>query len=178
MVSRMTDPFYLTLMLLAPLAGLIAYYDVKYRRIPNYLVAAALLSGFAINAFTGGWGGLSRSLLGCLLAFALMLVLHVFGALGAGDVKLFAAIGAVLGTRMVFPTFLIVLITGGAMAILTTLRAGTFKETAERVGLIYYGLLIRWRVPTVVIPDDRKQTIPYGVAITVGSLISLALFHL
>ncbi len=164
-------------LLLIPLTAVIAYYDVKYRRIPNYLVLTALLSGLAVNVIAGGWTGLWRSLAGCVIAFLLMLFLHVFGALGAGDVKLFAAIGAVIGAHLVLPTFLVVLVTGGAMAVLATLRAGTLIETAERVALIFYSLTIRWRVPTVVIPEDRKQTIPYGVAITIGSLLSLAIFR-
>ncbi|MFN0086339.1 MAG: prepilin peptidase [Blastocatellia bacterium] len=165
------------LILLTPLAAVITYYDVKYRRIPNVLVLTALLSGLAINVIVGGWTGLFRSLSGCVIAFGLMLLLHVFGALGAGDVKLFAAIGAVIGAQMVLPTFLVILITGGAMAVLATLRTGTMRETSERVALIFYNLLIRWTVPTVVIPEDRKQTIPYGVAITFGSLLSLAIFR-
>jgi prepilin peptidase CpaA len=40
-----------------------------------------------------------------VLAFVLMFLLHVFGAMGAGDVKLFAAIGAVMGAHLVLPTF-------------------------------------------------------------------------
>src|SRR5262249_30988897 len=124
-----------------------------------------------------GWSGLGASLAGCIFAFGLMLVLHVFGALGAGDVKLFAAIGAVIGAQLVLPTFLIVVITGGVLAVLTTLRVGNVRETAARVGYIFYSILFSWRVPRFVLPADKSHTIPYGVAITIGSLISLAIFR-
>ena len=87
--------------LLIPLTALIIYFDVRYRRIPNKLVLAALLAGCAINTFWNGWSGLLASIEGCLAAFGLMLLLQFFGALGAGDVKLFAAIGGILGVGLV-----------------------------------------------------------------------------
>ena len=163
--------------LLVPLAGVISYYDIRYRRIPNVYVLITLLCGVAGNTATNGWRGALGSLGGCLFAFCLMLILHIFGAMGAGDVKLFASIGAVIGTNMVLSTFLIVLITGGALAVFTTLRSGTVYETAQRVSLIFSQLFTSWQVPRFVMPADRKQTIPYGVAITLGSLISLVIFQ-
>ena len=83
--------------LLVPLAARITYYEARYRRIPNAFVLATLVAGLSINATLGGWPGLMSSLGGCLAAFCLMLLLHVFGAMGAGDVKLFAAIGSGVG---------------------------------------------------------------------------------
>src|SRR5689334_7912576 len=104
------------LSLLLPLTGIITYFDVRYRRIPNVFVLATLVSGLLINLLAGGLHGLWASLGGCLMAFGLMLVLHVFGAMGAGDVKLFAAVGSVVGTALVPWTFLVVLLTGGVLA--------------------------------------------------------------
>lgn len=163
--------------LLVPLAVIITYYDVRYRRIPNIYVLTTLICGLGVNTIIGGWRGAVSSLAGCAFAFCLMLILHVCGAMGAGDVKLFASIGAVIGTNMVLPTFLVVLITGGALAVLSILRSGTVYETAQHVSFIFASLLISWRVPRFVMPADRKQTIPYGVAITFGSLISLFIFR-
>ena len=173
MIGRLLINF----MLLVPLAVVITYYDVRYRRIPNVLVVLALISGLAANAAVNGWGGVRASLVGCIFAFGLMLVLHLFGALGAGDVKLFAAIGAVIGAQLVLPTFLVVVMTGGVLAVLTTLRVGTFRETVARVVYIFYSVLFSFRVPRFVLPADKSHTIPYGVAITIGSLISLAIFR-
>src|SRR5262245_15609976 len=173
MIGRLLINF----ILLVPLAIVITYYDVRYRRIPNVLVLCALISGLTANAVINGWGGLRASLAGCAFAFGLMLVLHIFGALGAGDVKLFAAIGAVIGAHLVLPTFVVIVLTGGVLAVLTTLRVGTFRETLSRVGYLFYSILFSWRVPRFVLPANKSQTIPYGVAITIGSLISLAIFR-
>jgi prepilin peptidase CpaA len=163
--------------LLIPLAIIITYYDVRYRRIPNAFVLATLLSGLVINFIFGGLQGAFASLGGCLLAFTLMFILHVFGAMGAGDVKLFAAIGSVMGTQLVLPTFVVVILTGGLLAVCLMLRTGAIRDTMQRVMQILVGLLPGWQMPRFAVPADRRLTIPYGVAITFGSLISLAIFR-
>ena len=163
--------------LLIPLAVIITYFDGRFRRIPNAFVLATLISGLAINTITNGWTGLLMSLGGCALAFVLMFVLHIFGAMGAGDVKLFASIGAVVGAPLVVPTFLIVALTGGVLALVTMVRAGSVRQTLLGVLQIFVGLLPGWQMPRFAVPADRRHTIPYGVAITLGSLISLVVFR-
>src|SRR5215217_4170108 len=155
---------------LIPLSVIVSYYDVCYRRIPNPFVIATLTAGILIHAFFGGLNGVVASLGGCFVAFMLMFVLHVFGAMGAGDVKLFAAIGSLTGVEFVLPTFLIVALTGGVLGVLSMLRAGQLKFTMMRVFQVLIGLLPGYKVPRFPVPLDRRHTIPYGVAITFGSL--------
>jgi prepilin peptidase CpaA len=166
-----------SLFLLVPLAIIIIYYDVRYRRIPNAFVLAALISGVTINATFGGLSGAVSSLGGCLFAFVLIFVLHVFGAMGAGDVKLFSAIGAVTGAHLVLPTFFVVVLTGGVLALVSVIRAGVVRTTMYRVLQIFCGFLPGWEMPRFSVPADRKHTVPYGVAITIGGLISVAIFR-
>jgi prepilin peptidase CpaA len=165
------------LSLLLPLTGIITYFDVRYRRIPNVFVLATLVSGLLINFVACGLAGLWASAGGCLMAFGLMFMLHVFGAMGAGDVKLFAAVGSVVGTGLVPSTFVVVLLTGGVLAVYTILRNGTLLSTLTRVLQIFVGLLPGWQMPRFEVPPDRRHTLPYGVAITLGSLISLFVFR-
>jgi prepilin peptidase CpaA len=162
---------------LIPLAVVITYYDARYRRIPNAFVLATLIAGLSVNTIMNGMEGALASLGGCALAFGLMFMLHIFGAMGAGDVKLFAGIGSVLGASLVVPTFLVVVLVGGVLAVVTMMRAGTVRETLWRVAQIFVGFLPGWEMPRFSVPSERRYTIPYGVAITVGSLISLALFR-
>lgn len=172
----MTETF-VNIILLLPLAIIIAYYDVRYRRIPNAFVLATLAGGVAINAIFTGFTGIAASFGGCALGFVLMFMLHVFGAMGAGDVKLFAAIGAVIGAGLVVPTFIVVIITGGLLAVVSIIRAGRVMTTMHRVLQILVGMLPGWQMPKFTVPPDRKHTIPYGVAITMGSIISIAIFR-
>ena len=162
---------------LVPLAVLIIYHDVRYRRIPNAFVLATLISGLTLNFIMGGLQGGLNSAGGCVLAFILMFMLHVFGAMGAGDVKLFAAVGSVLGAQLVLPTFVVVVLTGGVLALVSVMRSGVFATTMHRVLQILVGLLPGWQMPKFSVPADRRLTIPYGVAITIGAIIATAIFH-
>lgn len=173
----MTAPLVYITLILAPVGAIIAYYDVRYRRIPNAFVLATLICGLTVNLIFAGTNGLLASLGGCALAFFPLFILHIFGAMGAGDVKLFAAVGSVIGAQLVLPTLLIVAITGGVIAVYSMIRARTVRTTMQRVLMILVGLLPGWQVPRFAVPADRRHTIPYGVAIMLGSLISVALFR-
>jgi prepilin peptidase CpaA len=174
----MMDPQTLvTALIFIPLAAGVTYMDVRYRRIPNKLVLVTLIAGLTLNTIFGGSHGLLISLGGFGLAFGLMFLLHVFGTMGAGDVKLFAAIGAVNTVRLVLPSLLIVALVGGALAIIKMIYSGRVRATMFGVFQFFYGLLPGQTVPRFDIPEDRSYTLPYAVPICFGSLISFFMFH-
>jgi len=164
-------------LLLVPMAIAIAYMDIRYRRIPNKLVLVTLVGGLALNTLFAGTHGLMLSVGGFALAFALMFFFHVFGTLGAGDVKLFAAIGAVNGLSLVLPTLIVVAIMGALLAIGKMVYAGRARTTMFGVLQFFYGLLPGQRIPRFEIPADRSFTLPYAVPICFGSLLAFMLFH-
>jgi prepilin peptidase CpaA len=171
------SPDVMKLLLLIPMAAFIVYYDVRYRRIPNLLVLSLLIGGLTINISFGGFNGALTSLEGLALAFLPMFLIHLFGAMGAGDVKLFGAVGSVIGVAMVPMTFVVVVMLGAVLAIYTMLRSGTMFSTLHGVLRIFVGIMPGWEMPRFAIPPDRKHTIPYGVAIMLGSLIAAAVFQ-
>jgi prepilin peptidase CpaA len=171
------SPDVMKLLLLIPMAVFIVYYDVRYRRIPNMLVLSLLIGGLTINISFGGLNGALTSVEGFALAFLPMFLIHMFGAMGAGDVKLFGAVGSVIGVSMVPMTFVVVVMLGAVLAIYTMLRSGTIFSTLHGVLRIFVGIMPGWEMPRFAIPPDRKHTIPYGVAIMLGSLIAAAVFQ-
>lgn len=171
------SPAIMKLLILGPIAAFVIYYDVRYRRIPNVLVIGTLVGGLAINTSFAGLGGAMSSVQGFAMAFIPMFLIHIFGAMGAGDVKLFGAVGSVLGANMVPVTFVVVVLLGGAIAIYTMLRSGTVFSTLHGVLRIFVGLIPGWEMPRFAIPSDRRHTVPYGVAIMLGSLIAAAVFR-
>ncbi|MCL7748017.1 A24 family peptidase [Halalkalibacter alkaliphilus] len=77
---------------------IIAFYtDVKNSKIPNWLTMSGVLAGLLYHLIFNGFDGLLFSILGLVVSGGILLLMYVFKALGAGDVKLFAAIGAIAG---------------------------------------------------------------------------------
>ncbi|QCT03983.1 peptidase A24A prepilin type IV [Paenibacillus algicola] len=71
--------------------------DLRYMRIPNMLTVPSALLGLGYHGVTGGVEGVLFSLQGMAAGFGIVLVMYLAGAVGAGDVKLFGAIGAWCG---------------------------------------------------------------------------------
>jgi len=165
------------LLLLIPIASAVIYFDVRYRRIPNVIVVSTLVAGVVINSAIGSWGGVLGSAEGFALAFVPMLLMHLFGAMGAGDVKLSGAVGAVLGVSMVPLALIIIVMMGAVLAIYSMVRSGRVFSTLHGVLRIFVGLIPGWEMPRFAMPPDRRHTIPYGVAIMLGSLIAVAVFQ-
>ena len=160
-----------------PLAIIITYMDVRYRRIPNKLVLILLIGGLFLNSVFGGINGLLTSLGGCAMAFGLMFLLHLFGTMGAGDVKLCAAIGSVIGVTHVLPTLIIIALIGGVLAVFKMIQARRVGATMLGVLQFFYGLLPGQTVPRIAVPADHSFTLPYAVPICFGSIVSFFLFR-
>ncbi len=79
------------------LVGISGFFDVKERKIPNKITFTGIMVGVVINLITGGWTGLLLSIGGMLAGLAIFFLPFVMGGMGAGDVKLMGAIGALMG---------------------------------------------------------------------------------
>ena len=162
--------------LFIPLAAAIIYMDIRYRRIPNKLVFAVLVAGLTMNTLIGGVHGLVSSLGGLGVAFAMMFFLHVFGTMGAGDVKLFAAVGSLVSISHVLETMLVVAMMGGMLAVCKMIYARRTGQTMAGVIQFFYGLLPGQTVPHFEVPADPSYTLPYAIPICLGALVSMFIF--
>jgi hypothetical protein len=78
-----------------------------------------------------------------------------------------------MGAQHVLSAFLLVVLLGGVLAAFATLRAGTARQTMFGVYQIFVGLLPGGRLPSRETFARSGVTIPYGVAITCGSVVSV-----
>lgn len=163
-------------LLFVPLSVAIIYKDVRYRRIPNKLVLVTLLAGLSLNSFFWGWHGLASSLEGMVVAFGMMFVLHAIGTMGAGDVKLFAAVGSIVGIASVLQTLMVVALMGGLLAFGIMIYARRVGRTMMGVVQFFYGLLPGQTVPRLEVPPDGSNTLPYAIPICLGALVSVFTF--
>src|SRR5262245_7719465 len=97
--------------------GAAAVIDLRTRRVPNPLTASFAAVGMALAATGFGRVSVLSALVGGLVGLLFMLPGHLYGATGAGDVKLFAAAGTLLGPEAVVTAFLATAISGGLLAL-------------------------------------------------------------
>ena len=159
----------------APLAVLAAglviatVIDMRTRRIPNALTAA--MSGLGLALAATGLSGISpaAAVVGMAIGFLLMLPGYMLGATGAGDVKLMAAVGAIVGPTLVVSAFLFTAIAGGVLALLVAARRGRVAATIAGTGRL------------IAAPAGARQEIDkasaarrfaYGPAIAIGSVMA------
>src|SRR5258708_8116772 len=101
--------------LLAAMVLTAAVYDLRWRRIPNWLVLAGMISGIGLNSFLLEREGLVLALEGLGLAMLVYFPMYLLRAMGAGDVKLMMAVGAMVGWRAWFVVFVLSAIIGGVV---------------------------------------------------------------
>lgn len=118
------------------------YYDWTRRKIPNRITMPAILIGVIWSTVNSGLDGFLFSVLGFLLGFAVFLVPYIYGGIGAGDVKLMAAIGSLMGWEFVLVAGLATAIFGGGLVIVYMLYKGSLKKTLiNALGLVVRPLL-------------------------------------
>jgi prepilin peptidase CpaA len=157
-----------------------AIYDVRYRRIPNWLTVSGVVIGLAINWILGPPdAGILFSLAGLGIAFGLYLVLYVLHAMGAGDVKLMAAVGALLGPSRWFGLFLVTAIIGGIMAMILILARRRTMKTFWNIGFILSEMRSGRRGfvnnPDLDVQNPKSVGLPHGAVIAIGAIFYLAL---
>jgi prepilin peptidase CpaA len=156
------------LVLIVGLAAAVAI-DVRSRKIPNWVTAGITGAGFGI-AFGGGAMTPAQAALGMLAGLLLMMPGHLIGATGAGDVKLMAAIGTVIGPGLVLRAFLYTAVAGGVFALAVAARRGLLSETLYGTQrLVTAPLAARQTIES----PSRANRFPYGPAIAVGTFVAL-----
>jgi prepilin peptidase CpaA len=152
-----------------------AYFDIRWRKIPNVWVLAGLVAGLAGNFWLRGLPGLGLSLGGLLLAATIYFPLYLLKGMGAGDVKLMVALGAIVGPRQWLLLLVFASIFGGITGLLIAKSKGRLKTT-----LLNTGRLVR-ELASLRVPHEKYDQLqlhhpeairmPHGVAVAVGTVI-------
>jgi prepilin peptidase CpaA len=173
----------LPLFILCALLALAVWSDLRTRRIPNTLVFGGAVLGLLFNSAmpTGdglfiqvfGGIGLLQALAGLALGLCLLLPMYALRALGAGDVKLMAMLGAFVGPGAVAGITLLTLLAGGLLALVVAGYNGRLKIMLFNTWhMIKYSMLrsLAGEVPKMEAPAAASGRLPYAVAIASGAL--------
>ncbi len=166
--------------LLAAVAVIAGYYDIRWRRIPNWLVLAALALGLALDGFRDRpWHALGMSGIGLGLAMLVYLPLYLLRGMGAGDVKLMAALGAIMGPGNWMILFVLTGAIGLIVALAMMLMRRRFWSTLKNTGYIIWEML-HLRAPhrkgeEFDVKSPRAFRLPHGAVIALGCVALLGI---
>ena len=164
------------LALAAVVMTIAARFDIRYRRIPNMLCLAGFLLGVALHGWLGGWSGAGMALLSGLALLFGMFLFFAIGWLGAGDVKLLAAAGAIggtLDTALAIAFFTVVL--GALMGIGLVMLGGQLRQLGHKLKEAAMAAAIIKRLPAYQADEQMAATsLPYAIPIAAGTLLGMA----
>ncbi len=143
-------------------------------KVPNWITFPLVISGWLYSAIAFGWEGLGWSLLGTLVGLMLLLPAYAIGGMGAGDVKLFAGVGAWMWTQTTFYAFCISAIVGGVLAVGMVLWRRDWRRHVDQFWTIVNEIFeIRDPNQLSEIAAQRKNRmllLPYGIPLAIGSI--------
>ncbi|MBP0593731.1 prepilin peptidase [Paraburkholderia sp. LEh10] len=162
------------------LVGAAAGMDLHTRRIPNVLVLIGLALALAVQwGLHGAVDGSGRWILGLLTGGGLFLPFYLLRGMGAGDVKLMAAVGAFVEPEMAMQIAFMTWVIGGIWA----LAVVVFRGAVKSVGANMLAMLLSRGGQYGSLPVTTKGaalpsvgSLPYGVAIALGTL-SIMFMH-
>jgi prepilin peptidase CpaA len=151
-----------------------AIVDTASHRIPNGLVLATAAAGLTLQGGTVGPGGVFAAIGGAVLGLLIFLPFYVYKAMGAGDVKLVAAVGTFLGPQLALFSAACILMAGGLIGMLVLVFRRGMLATLRR----YIEMSRYWArgVPAYLPPagcEAAATRFPYAVAIATGTLGAL-----
>jgi prepilin peptidase CpaA len=154
------------------------WFDVRTRRIPNWLTfPAAALGLIAATVFHSGPGTVS-SAAGLLLGLALFFPIFALKGLGAGDVKLMGALGAWLGTSVIFGVAFYTALAGGILGTILIVRHRYGSQAMRNLWV----LLMHWRVfgirplDSLTLETSSGPKLPYALPIAAGVMLAFWLW--
>jgi prepilin peptidase CpaA len=168
----------LSLLVLTALVIAAAVNDLREHRIPNALMIGGTLAGCLLQTAFPAGGGLPAALAGIAVGFLVLIPLYLLRAMGAGDVKLLAMTGAYLGASGVFAAALLAFVAGGVLAIAMAIRNQAFGRLLGNVRLMLCGSFVRTMAggnASVVAPVGSAGSLPFGVAIALGTIAQIVL---
>jgi prepilin peptidase CpaA len=156
-------------------ASVAAAIDLRTRRIPNILTAPAFALGLLLHFAAGGWKGMGLAGMAGIAGGVVFLFFFLAGGMGAGDVKLMAAVSAIAGPSHVIELLLTTAIAGGVLALGIAAARGRLRATLGNVGTLigHHGSMGLMPHPDLNVQTPGTLRLPYGIAIAAGCWLTL-----
>lgn len=171
----------ITLIVLIPAILYASWVDFSQRRVPNWLNGSLAAAGLITQGAFCGWQGVGTGALGLLVGFGVLILPWAMHGMGAGDVKLMAAIGAWLGPWLTLLSFVVGGLIGGVVALAMIFATGRTIHAYLNLQTI----LTKFRRLDTAFSDfgglktfgETSLLLPYGVPLTAGTIGVLLTYY-
>ncbi|MDR9856128.1 prepilin peptidase [Paenibacillus sp. VCA1] len=146
--------------------------DIRTMKIPNWLTVSAMLGGILFHTAADGLQGLLFSIKGLAAGFILLLLMHLIGAVGAGDVKFFGGVGAWLGLLLTIQCIVYSVLCAGVIGFLILLWR---RETMQRMRNVLRnlaGFFILKSFRSLTAGKEQQLRFPFMIAVLPGYVIA------
>ncbi|MCC7441632.1 MAG: prepilin peptidase [Bdellovibrionales bacterium] len=151
-------------------ALLAAATDLFRGKIYNWLTFPVAVAGLVHGAWGGGLAGLGSAAAGLGLGLLLLGWMYPMGFMGAGDVKLLAALGAWMGPALTVETALVSIALGGVLALLLLAVRGKIRAFLSRAYLFLAGIFVKQLVAAPM-TIDRSQRMAFGLPLAAAAIL-------
>jgi prepilin peptidase CpaA len=165
-----------------PLLAMLAWAaveDLRTRCIRNWLTFSLVVTGIAQSLMGHGTVSPGSSFAGCALGFALPLALFAMGAIGGGDVKLLAGVGAWVGAGGVFEVFCAAAVAGMIIVLAQAIGQGRLRVLSRNSAVLAMNLVhvsdvgIDHAIATGKSCRSVDKPLPYAVPVLIAVLALL-----
>ncbi|MGC1547203.1 MAG: prepilin peptidase [Rhodanobacter sp.] len=164
-------------MLAVALSALVVASDLYARRVPNAWLLTALLLGavwmMSVCLVQGEAGPLWSALLGIFIGLVVLLPMHVFGWMGAGDVKLFATLGFLLGAKALLPIWIIGSVLAGVHGLAMLMSRYWLQHTTPGWDVAQTWMATSPWGRRVALARQGRQGLPYAAYLAMGAMITV-----
>jgi prepilin peptidase CpaA len=164
----------LAVILIATVVGVTAVaavIDHRTGHIPNWLTLPILVAAPVFHGLATGIGAAGTSLLAAIIVGIVPLLAFRSGGLGGGDVKLFMAIGAILGARLGLRIELFSFLGGACFGLFLLARRGQFRQALAGIGRSFMRPFSRRGAACAALD---LGTIRFGPVIFLATVVTIA----
>lgn len=158
----------LKLLILFLMTSIATYTDLKENKIKNKHLLIFIIIGVILSILSNGILGIRDSLLGIIVPFLLLFIFFVFRMLGAGDIKLFCAIGSIMGVSFVINNIIYSFLLAGVVVILKLLFTKKIISTFK--GIYYYFANMFLTQSVSEFESTTNDKFPFAIAILLGTI--------